>query len=107
MVDDSSKVAPDGEAAHATAAADSGAADERERREREEREGSQQRQERAQREQTERSGISDIVRVAATEMRGWLEHLNFSDEIAKTLSKMVIELKTEIRFRATEDGKLV
>jgi len=126
MVDDSSKVAPDGEAAHATAAADSGADDERERREREEREGSQQRQEREEREQTERSGISDfvrravsagvgaasrskddIVRVAATEMRGWLEHLNFSDEIAKALSKMVIELKTEIRFRPTEDGKLV
>jgi hypothetical protein len=49
----------------------------------------------------------DIVRVAATEMRGWLEHLNLNEEIAKALSKMVIEVKTEIRFRPSEDGKLV
>src|SRR5688500_12895295 len=40
----------------------------------------------------------DIVRVAATEMRGWLEHLNLNEEIAKALAKMVIEVKTEIRF---------
>ena len=49
----------------------------------------------------------DIVRVAATEMRGWLEHLNLNEEIAKALSKMVIEVKTEIRFKPSEDGKLV
>lgn len=49
----------------------------------------------------------DIVRVAATEMRTWLDHLNLSDEIAKSLAKMVIEVKTEIRFRPAEDGKLV
>jgi hypothetical protein len=49
----------------------------------------------------------DIVRVAAGEMRGWLDHLNLNDEIAKALAKMVIEVKTEIRFRTTEDGKLV
>jgi hypothetical protein len=49
----------------------------------------------------------DFVRVAATEMRSWLEHLNLSDEIAKSLAKMVIEVKTEIRFRPSEDGKLV
>jgi hypothetical protein len=47
------------------------------------------------------------VRVAAPEMRGWLEHLNINDEIAKVLAKMVIEIKTEIRFRPTDDGKLV
>jgi hypothetical protein len=49
----------------------------------------------------------DIVRVAATEMRGWLDHLNLDEEIAKALAKMVIEVKTEIRFRPSEDGKLV
>jgi hypothetical protein len=55
----------------------------------------------------------DIVRVAATEIRGWLDHLNLNDEIAKVLAKMVIEVKTEIRFRPspsqspTDDGKLI
>jgi hypothetical protein len=49
----------------------------------------------------------DIVRVAATEMRGWLDHLNLNEEIAKALSKMVIEVKTEIRFRPGDDGKLI
>ena len=49
----------------------------------------------------------DIMRAAAGEMRNWLEHLNFNEEVAKTLAKMVIEVKTEIRFRPNEDGKLV
>ena len=40
-------------------------------------------------------------------MRNWLEHLNVNKELAKVLSKMVIEVKTEIRFRPTEDGKIV
>lgn len=49
----------------------------------------------------------DIMRAAGGEIRGWLEHLNLSDEINKALAKMVIEVKTEIRFRATDDGKIV
>jgi hypothetical protein len=49
----------------------------------------------------------DIMRAAAGEMRNWLEHLNLNDEVVKALGKMVIEIKTEIRFRPTEDGKLV
>ena len=49
----------------------------------------------------------DIMRVAAGEMRTWLEHLDFNNELLKTLSKMVIEVKTEIRFRPTDDGKIV
>jgi hypothetical protein len=49
----------------------------------------------------------DIMRVAAGEMRNWLEHLNLHEELAKALAKLVIEVKTEIRFRPTEDGKLV
>ena len=49
----------------------------------------------------------DIMRAAATEVRVWLDHLNLNDEIAKALAKMVIEVKTEIRFRPSDDGKLV
>lgn len=49
----------------------------------------------------------DIMRTAATEVRAWLDHMNFSEEIAKALSHMVIEVKTEIRFRPAEDGRLV
>ena len=48
----------------------------------------------------------DIMRVAAGEMRTWLEHLNLNEELAKALTKLVIEVKTEIRFRPTDDGKL-
>jgi hypothetical protein len=49
----------------------------------------------------------DIMRVAANEMRTWLEHLDVNNELIKALSKMVIEVKTEIRFRPTDDGKIV
>lgn len=49
----------------------------------------------------------DIVRVAAGEMRTWLEHLNLNEEVAKALTKLVIEVKTEIRFRPTDEGKVV
>jgi hypothetical protein len=49
----------------------------------------------------------DIMRAAAGEIRSWLEHLNLNEEFAKALAKMVIEVKTEIRFRPSEDGKLV
>ena len=49
----------------------------------------------------------DIMRTAAGEVRAWLEHLNLSEELAKALSTMVIELKTEIRFRPVEGGKIV
>jgi hypothetical protein len=49
----------------------------------------------------------DIMRAAAGEMRTWLDHLNMNEEIAKVLTKLVVEVKTEIRFRPTEDGKIV
>ncbi|MEA2697213.1 MAG: hypothetical protein QOI66_1484 [Myxococcales bacterium] len=49
----------------------------------------------------------DLMRAAAGEMRAWLEHLDVNNELLKTLSKMVIEVKTEIRFRPTEDGKIL
>lgn len=49
----------------------------------------------------------DIMRAAAGEMRTWLEHLNLNEELAKALSKLVIEVKTEIRFRPNDEGKMV
>jgi len=49
----------------------------------------------------------DIVRVAAGEMRGWLEHLNLHEELAKALAKLKIEVKMEVRFRPNDEGKLV
>jgi hypothetical protein len=48
----------------------------------------------------------DIMRAAAGEVRQWLEHLNINEEVAKALAKLVIEVKTEVRFRPTEEGKL-
>jgi hypothetical protein len=49
----------------------------------------------------------DIMRAAAGEMKSWLDHLNVNEELAKVLTKLVIEVKTEVRFRPTEDGKVV
>jgi hypothetical protein len=49
----------------------------------------------------------EVVRVAAGEMRSWLDHLDLDQEIMKALSKMVVEVKSEIRFRPTDDGKFV
>jgi hypothetical protein len=49
----------------------------------------------------------DIMRAAAIEVRGWLEHLNLHEEITKALAKMVIEVKTEIRFRPNDEGRIV
>jgi hypothetical protein len=48
----------------------------------------------------------DFVRIASTEIRGWLNHLELDTELRKALSKMVLEVKAEIRFRPTEDGSL-
>ena len=52
-------------------------------------------------------GKSDIVRVATTEVRSWLDKLDLDTEIVKALSRMVLEVKAEVRFRPTEGGKLV
>jgi len=48
----------------------------------------------------------DIMRAAASEVRNWLERLDVNNEVLKALSKMVIEVKTEIRFRPTDDGRV-
>lgn len=47
------------------------------------------------------------MRAAGTEVRSWLEHLNLHEEITKVLSKMVVEVKTEIRFRPNDEGRVV
>jgi hypothetical protein len=52
-------------------------------------------------------GKSDIVRVATTEVRSWLDKLDLDTEIVKALSRVVLEVKAEIRFRPAEGGKLV
>ena len=48
---------------------------------------------------------NEFVRVATTEVRSWLDRLDLDTEIVKALSRMVLEVKAEIRFRPT-DGKL-
>jgi hypothetical protein len=48
----------------------------------------------------------DFVRVATTEMRAWLDRLDLQSELARALTKMVVEVKAEVRFRPRDDGKL-
>jgi hypothetical protein len=50
-------------------------------------------------------GKNDFVRVATTEVRSWLDRLDLDTEIVKAMSRMVLEVKAEVRFRPT-DGKL-
>jgi hypothetical protein len=52
-------------------------------------------------------GKNDVVRVATTEVRSWLDKLDLDTEIVKALSRMVLEVKAEIRFRPAPDGKIV
>ncbi len=48
----------------------------------------------------------DFVRAATSEIGSWLDRLDVQGELAKVLSKMVVEVKAEIRFRPREDGSL-
>jgi hypothetical protein len=48
----------------------------------------------------------DFVRAATSEIGSWLDRLDVQGELAKVLSKMVLEVKAEIRFRPREDGTL-
>jgi hypothetical protein len=52
-------------------------------------------------------GKDDIVRVAASEIRNWLDHLELDTELRKALAGMVLEVKAEIRFRPADDGSFV
>jgi hypothetical protein len=48
----------------------------------------------------------DLLRAASTEISAWLDRVDVQSELAKALSKMVVEVKAEIRFRPREDGTL-
>lgn len=48
----------------------------------------------------------DVRRILGAEMRGWLDRLDLDKEITKALSRTVVEIKAEIRFRPTDDGEL-
>ncbi len=48
----------------------------------------------------------DLLRAAGTEIAAWLERVDLQSELAKALTKMVVEVKAEIRFRPREDGSL-
>ena len=39
-----------------------------------------------------------LYRVVAKEIRDFLEHTNFADEVAKVLTTLSFEIKTEVRF---------
>jgi hypothetical protein len=45
---------------------------------------------------------SGLYRAVARELREFLEKTNFSDELARALTKLTLELKTEVRFVANE-----
>jgi hypothetical protein len=47
-----------------------------------------------------------IVRIATNEIRDWLDRLELDTELRKALSRMVLEVKAEIRFREADDDKL-
>jgi hypothetical protein len=48
----------------------------------------------------------DLLRAAGTEIAAWLERVDLQSELAKALTKMVVEVKAEIRFHPREDGTL-
>jgi hypothetical protein len=45
-----------------------------------------------------------LYRAVARELREFLEKTNFSDELARALTKLTLELKTEVRFVANESN---
>jgi hypothetical protein len=46
------------------------------------------------------------VRIATGEIRDWLDRLELDTELRKALSRMVLEVKAEIRFRPSDGGEL-
>jgi hypothetical protein len=48
----------------------------------------------------------DLLRAAGGEVGAWLDRMDVQNELVKVLSKMVVEVKAEIRFRPREDGTL-
>lgn len=54
-----------------------------------------------------RTAKEEITRAAAAEIRGWLDKLDLEKELAKALTALTVEVKTEIRFKSNPDGKIV
>jgi hypothetical protein len=48
----------------------------------------------------------ELVRIFSNEVRGFLDKMDAVDLIQQIVSGMVIEMKTEIRFRRDENGRL-
>lgn len=46
-----------------------------------------------------------VYRAVAKEVRDFLEHTNFADELANVLTKLSFEIKTEVRFIPNDAGK--
>jgi hypothetical protein len=45
-----------------------------------------------------------MYRTVSREIRDFLEHTNFSDELAKALTRLSLEVRTEVRFIPNESG---
>jgi hypothetical protein len=48
----------------------------------------------------------ELVRIFSHEVRGFLDKMDAADLMQEIVSGLVIEMKTEIRFRRDDDGKL-
>jgi hypothetical protein len=48
----------------------------------------------------------ELVRIFSAEVRGFLDKMDAADLIQEIVSGLVIEMKTEIRFTRSEDGRL-
>ena len=48
----------------------------------------------------------ELVRIFSQEVRGFLDKMDAADLVQQIVSGLVIEMKTEIRFRRDETGRL-
>ncbi|MFO7567330.1 MAG: hypothetical protein R6X02_32095 [Enhygromyxa sp.] len=48
----------------------------------------------------------ELVRLISAEVRGFLDKMDAADLVQEIVSGLVIEMKTEIRFRRSEDGRV-
>jgi hypothetical protein len=46
------------------------------------------------------------MRAAAGEVKTWLDRMDLDAELAKALTRLVVEVKAEIRFKPSADGKV-
>jgi hypothetical protein len=48
----------------------------------------------------------ELVRIFGAEVRGFLDKMDAADLVQEIVSGLVIEMKTEIRFKRSEDGRI-